>query len=496
MKNRGLLFTALALTGIIVGWGAFDATSLAGFANDSVRVMFQSRGWFIMITVNILLIACAWLAFSHHGAIRLGRDDDRPEFSTGSWLTMMFAAGMGVGLLFYGVAEPATHSLFAAQELSPRKAAGAAVFITIFHWGFHAWAIYGLTGLVIAYFSYRKGAPALLSSPLVVVFGTGRIPRTVGWAINVLAIYAIAIGLGGSVAMGVFQVQSGVADLLGMQESGLGLSFGIFAALCVAFFIPLLKDLGDGMARLSNLAIAITIGLLCYIVLAGPTSFLMGSMLDATGDYLSKCIWQGFHTYAYFGGEMTDWFGSWTLNYMVWWLAWAPFVGVFIARISKGRTIREYILGVLLAPTGFSIAWFSIWGSMGFAAAKAGSFDLTQARDNVDLATFSLLKSLPLADVTSLAVIAASFLFLVTSVVSAAYVLAMFSSGGDENPSTRIKLIWGALLGALGLVMIITDSVDDVRAIIALSANPFVFIVLLLLVCLLKALQKEKAVQP
>ena len=492
MNDRALMFTAIALTGTIVGWGAYDSIGLAGFADSVVQLMFQSRGWFIMLTTNILLISCAWLAFSRYGKIRLGQDEERPEFSTGSWLTMMFAAGMGVGLLFYGVAEPATHFLFAEQELPPRLAASASIFVTIFHWGFHAWAIYGLTGLVIAYFSYRIGAPTMLSSPIVVAFGTGWLPKTVGWGINVLAIYAIAIGLAGSVAMGVFQVQSGVADLVGIQGGGLGLSFGVFGVLCVAYFIPLLKDLGDGMAKLSNTAIAITIALLCYIVLTGPTSFLMSSTLDATGNYLSQAFWQGFHTYAFFGGEVADWFSSWTLNYMVWWLAWAPFVGVFIARISKGRTIREFVLGVLLAPTGFSIVWFSILGSMGFYSAKNGAFSLEQARDSADSATFALLESLPLSDVASVAVIIAASLFIVTSVVSAAYVLAMFSSGGDENPSTRVKLVWGALLGALGLVMIITESVDAVRSIIAMSANPFVFIILLLLVCLLKALKKEK----
>ncbi len=495
MNNRALMFTALGLTGGVVGWGAYDTVGLASFADSVVRVMFQSRGWFIMLTTNILLIACAWLAFSQNGKVRLGKDDDLPEFSTGSWLTMMFAAGMGVGLLFYGVAEPASHFLFAEQELSPRLASSASIFITIFHWGFHAWAIYGLTGLVIAYFSYRIGAPTMLSSPIIEVFGDGRLPKAVGWGINVLAIYAIAIGLAGSVAMGVFQVQSGVARLLGVEGGGLGLSFIVFAVLCVAYFIPLFKDLGDGMAKLSNVAIGITIALLCYIVLAGPTSFLMGSVLDATGSYLSQVVWQGFHTYAYFGGEVADWFSAWTLNYMVWWLAWAPFVGVFIARISKGRTIREFLLGVLLAPTGFSIAWFSILGSMGFYSANKGTFVLEQARDNADGATFALLESLPLSDIASVAVIIAAFLFIVTSVVSAAYVLAMFSSGGDENPSTRVKLVWGALLGALGLVMIITESVDAVRSIIAMSANPFVFIVLLLLVCLLKALKKEKGAQ-
>lgn len=482
----------MSLTALVVIWGIADTQGMAAMANQIVSTVFKSRGWFVMLTASLLLISCACLALSSKGSIRLGADSDRPEFSTFSWLTMMFAAGMGVGLLFYGVAEPMVHYEAISRHFPPSQAASVALFTTLFNWGLHAWAIYGLVGLTIAYFGFRRGRPQMLSTPLVCVFGDRGWPRALGWVVDVLAIYAIAIGLAGSVAMGVFQVKSGVLRLLGIADPGLGLSLGIFAVLCVAYFIPLMRELGKGMALLSNTAICITIALLLYILMTGPTGFLMGAVVESLGTYLDKLVVTSFATYTFWDEQVQRWYSDWTLNYIAWWLAWAPFVGVFIARISKGRTIREFLAGVLLMPTGFSLAWFGILGSMAFYQGYHGVIDATSITRDIDAATFVLLETLPLPLLTAVGTILAAMLFIVTSVVSATYVLAMFSAKGDQNPKKKLKFAWGVILGALGLVMIITESVDAVRSIIALSANPFVAIVLLLLVALLKALKEER----
>jgi glycine betaine transporter len=389
------------------------------------------------------------------------------------------------------VAEPVEHFTFISNYQHPREAAPHALFITIFHWGLHAWAIYGVSGLIMAYFSYRLGRPQLLSSPLRAVLGDGAVVRSTGFVVDTLAIYATAIGLAGSLAMGVFQVQSGVARILGLAEAGMPLALGVFFVLCAACALPLMVELGSGMAKLSNVAIVLTIGIMVFILLVGPTHFIMSSLVEMFGQYAANVIPHGFTTFSLWEQDVATWFSTWTLNYMVWWLAWSPFVGVFIARISKGRTIREYIAGVLLVPTGFSLCWFGILGSAGFYQAYYERFDHSIVAKDINAATFALLESFPLAMVTSGATILAAFLFIVTSVVSAAYVLAMFSNGGDPNPTVRLKLTWGAVLGALGLVMVITNSVAAVRSIIALSANPFIFIVLLLFVCLLRALKRE-----
>ncbi len=492
MLKSPLLVVALALTSIIAAWGVADPLGLAATASALVKIQFTSRAWFIMLTVSFMLIVCIWLVFSQYGSIVLGADDDVPEFSTISWLTMLFAAGMGVGLLYWGTAEPLTHYLAIVEEGGTREAASQALFITNFHWGLHAWAIYALTGLVMAYFSFRLGCPSLVSAPLIKVFGTNRMTTSVGWLSDLLAIVAIAIGLGGSIAMGVFQIKEGVDALFGWQDIGLTLAMIVFAVLCLAYFPPLLVDLSKGMAVLSNTAMGIAIALMVFVLLFGPTHFIMGGITQGFGEYFGSALVQGFRTYTFMDERTENWFQDWTLTYMVWWLAWAPFVGVFIARISKGRTIRAFVGGVVVVPTLFSIVWFGVFGGVGFHSAlntDGPILDLT--RNNASAVTFYVLEQYPASWLTISAVIAAAFLFVVTSVVSAAFVLGMFSSGGDLNPDARIKAIWGVILGALGLVMILSDSISAVKSIIALGALPFVFVVLLMVVSFLKALKDE-----
>ena len=443
MFKNSTFLVSIALTAVVMIWGAADITGMTSFAQNAVELLFRSRGWFVMLTVTVLLLCCVGLALSPTGKIRLGRDDDQPEFSTFSWMTMMFAAGMGVGLLFYGVSEPIIHFLFLEKHMQPQAAASKSLILTVFHWGFHAWAIYGLVGLVIAYFAFRHGEPQMLSAPIVRVFGKSSWARPVGWLVDVMTIYAIAIGLAGSFAMGVFQAQSGIVRLLDIQDPGLVLTLPIFVAVCAAYMYLLARDLSSGMAVLSNTAIIITACLLVYILLIGPTHFLMGTLIQTLGEYLVNVLSQGFQTYTFWEGETQKWFSDWTLNYMAWWLAWSPFVGVFIARISKGRTIRQFIVGVLLAPTGFSLCWFGILGAMGFFQAYNGTYDASIAQTDINATTFAMLETLPGAGITSLLTLVSALLFIITSVVSAAYVLAMFSEKGSQNPRTRIKLIWG-----------------------------------------------------
>jgi glycine betaine transporter len=486
MLKNPLLLIALTLTGII------DTAGLAQFSSTLTGVLFTSRGWFVMLSVSLLLILCIGIAISPYGKIKLGKDDDEPEFSTISWLTMLFAAGMGVGLLFWGTAEPLSHYKIIRNYADDFQAAEHALFITNFHWGLHAWAIYAITGLAMAYFSFRKGYPNLVSAPMKAVFGERGWTRSVGWLSDLMAIYAIAIGIGGSIAMGVFQIQSGVESLFGLQNSGLWLAAVIFAVLCLAYILPLMVDLSKGMAALSNIAMAIAGGLLIFILLTGPTHYMMSAITGSIGDYFARVVPHGFKTYTFFDEKVSTWFQSWTLTFMVWWFAWAPFVGVFIARISKGRTIREYLLGVILVPTFFSIFWFGVFGSAGFyEVLKLDASILEVVETNINDTTFFVLRYLPLSTLSIIATILAAFLFVVTSVVSAAFVLSMFASGGNLNPPTRTKLIWGTILGALGLVMILSNSIDAIKSIIGLAALPFVYIVLLITVCLLKALKSE-----
>ncbi|MEM6848360.1 MAG: BCCT family transporter, partial [Pseudomonadota bacterium] len=473
--SRILLIVSLALISAIGIWGVVDPESIVRLAAQAVNAYFESRGWFVMLTASGMLILCLALALSPYGSIRLGADDDRPEFSTPSWIAMLFAAGMGVGLLFWAVAEPLTHFAFGKEYLPDPLAASHALLATNFHWGIHAWAIYGATALTIAYFTFRRGTPMLVSGPLLSLFPGETWSKVVGWLCDLLAIVAIAIGVGGSIAMGVFQVADGVDVMMGGSKAAPWLIAAVFAVTVAAYLPPLLVDLGAGMSRLSNIAMAIAIALVAFVVVLGPTQFLLNSVVSSFGDYVTAAIPRGFQTLTFFDDEIGRWFKDWTLTYMVWWIAWGPFVGVFVARISRGRTIREFVLGVLIGPTLFSVIWFGAFGGIGLFDAMRGNGDLLAlTATNVERVTFGLLERLPFTFLTTAATVLAAFLFIVTSVVSAAFVLATFSIGGDPNPKPRIRLIWGLLLGLVGAAMVLSGSIDAVKQLIAIGALPFV----------------------
>ncbi len=492
-SSNALLGGSVAVIAAIGLWGVLDPEGIVAVASEIVDQYFKSRGWFVMLSVTGMLVLCLALAFSRFGDIRLGADDDRPEFSTPSWIAMLFAAGMGVGLLFWAVAEPLTHYRFGKEFLPAPIAAEQALLASNLNWGIHAWAIYGVTALTIAYFAFRRGTPMLVSAPIQNLFPGEAWARLVGWFSDFMAIVAIAIGVGGSIAMGVFQVADGAAVLIGQTDTGTWLVWAVFVLMVAAYIPPLMVDLGAGMSRLSNIAMSIAIGLVLYTVIMGPTEYLLNSVTNGFGLYLSSAVQRGLQTFSFFGDEIGRWFQDWTLTYMVWWIAWGPFVGVFIARISKGRTIREFVLGVLVGPTLFSIIWFGTFGGIGLFEALNGEGQLLAlTQTNVERVTFALLERLPFPFLTTLATVAAAFLFIVTSVVSAAFVLGMFSTGGDPDPKPIIRVIWGGLLGVLGAAMILSGSMEAVKKLIALGALPFVFITVLLVVCLIRALGEEK----
>ncbi len=492
MRNNLVLALALVITSAIAIWGVWDTNGLLVFVSRVVDVLFESRGWFIMLTVSTLTIVCLWLIFSSYGRIKLGQDDEEPEFSTISWLTMLFAAGMGVGLLYWGSAEPISHYLLISEKYPASKSALLALFITNFHWGIHAWSIYAIMGLVIAYFTFRRNTHMLVSAPIRKVFGKHIWTQIVGSISDLSAIVAIAIGVGGSIAMGVFQVQGGLENLFEIKSTGTTLALTIFSVLFIAYILPLMVDLNRGMVIISNTNMLGATLLMLFVLLAGPTHYLMGAIIESIGEYASRFLQHGFRTFTFVDWQTRNWFKSWTLTFMVWWLAWAPFVGVFIARISRGRTIREFILCVIFIPTLFSIFWFGVFGGIAFHEILNKNEHLLEVvKTDVNSTVFVVLESLPMGGLTSSLTILIAFLFIVTSVVSAAYVLSMFSTGGNLVPSIKLKLVWGVILGALGVVMILSGSIEAVRAIIALWAMPFVFIVLLLMVCLLKDLKRE-----
>lgn len=490
MKPNTVFLIALAICIPVGLWGVLAPEAMAGVVLGFTTWFMVGASWWWLALCSAFVILAAVLSLGPWGSIRLGADDDRPEFSTVSWIAMLFAGGMGAGLLFWGVAEPVTH--FAAPpglEGGTPEAARAAMVITNLHWGLHAWSIYGICALVIAYFSFRRGGKPLISTPLRGLIG-GRAERGVSVAADVLGVVAVVFGLAGSLAMGALQVRSGLASTLGTPQTE-GIALVILAVLFAAYMISTLTGVEKGMKLLSNINMILALGLMLFIMMAGPTAFIFESAVDSLGAYLSQIVSISFRLFPYEG--LTDWSASWTLTYLIWWLAWGPFVGVFIARISRGRTIREFCAGVILVPTLFSIVWFAVFGGAGIYVELFGPGGLAAlVADNVSEALFAFLGYFPLTGVLSAVALALIFIFLVTSADSGTFVLSMMTTDGRLDPPASAKIVWGSLVAIITAATLLSASVEVARAMATLGAIPFSAVLILQLVGFLRALADER----
>lgn len=469
-----------------IGWPKF----LEQTVNAATTAVFDSLDWFYLASVAAMLALALWLALGRYGKLRLGGDDEKPEFSTVSWLAMLFCAGMGAGLLFWGVAEPISH--FDRPPLGPGhtpEAARHALLLANFHWGFHAWAIYCLAALSLAFFRFRRGTPYLPGAPIRAGF-TGRWVSPTAKASDFIAVLAVAFGVAGSMALGVLQLQTGLQVATGASLSGPIVSFAILAVLVVAYMASAATSLDKGIKFLSNLNMGMAIALLLVVLLVGPTAQLMRGFVDSIGDYASGIVAISFRLYPY--EKVGGWLQSWTLTYLIWWIAWAPFVGVFIARISRGRTIKEFVYGVLFAPTIFTIFWFAVLGGTAIDIEVNGAGGIAQAvHQDVTIALFSVLNTLPMSTLLVALSVFLVFVFIVTSVDSATYVLSMMTSNGSMDPPRVRKLLWGLTVGVLTGALILSSSVATVRAIAISGAIPFTFVLLLQIGALMRALRQE-----
>lgn len=488
-SNLLFLLSVLLTTGIAV-WGIISPDALGNAAAGVTSTLFSAVGWFFLAAVTTFLLVCLALAMGRHGTVVLGKDHEKPEFTVTSWLAMLFAAGMGVGLVFWGVAEPIIHfSSPPTLEGGTADAAREAMVLTCFHWGLHAWAVYAMTALVIAYFGFRKGGPQLPGEPIRAVFKGWWAPG-VAWLADFIGTVAVALGVSGSIGMGVLQIQSGLHVTLGVSETSIPVALAIVAFLVTAYMLSASTGLDKGIRILSNLNMSIAVLLMLFVLVAGPTAYLLKSFLTGLGDYASSIVGMSLRLFPY--RDLDQWFQSWTLTYFIFWVAWAPFVGVFIARISRGRTIREFVLGVLAVPTLFSVLWFAVFGGTAIHEELHGLGGISQmAAEDVTRTLFFLFDRLPLSGLLSLTAVVLVFIFLVTSADSATFVLGMLSSGGSLNPSSSRKILWGVLIGALSTALMLTRDIDPLRAIITAGAVPFVLVMLLQMVALLRALREE-----
>ncbi len=485
---------------VIVGTSLISPEPFTHAVQQGNDLFKQQFDWLLLLLFSLCIVACLYLAMSRFGQIRLGRQDEQPEYATASWLAMLFAAGMGSGLVFWGAAEPLYHFHRPPPSLEGVDAASLArqaFVITLFHWGIHAWAIYALCALTIAYFSYRHGWPMLPSSPILAMVTTPEAPltpiqRMVKLLVDGIAVLAVIFGVIGSLGQGVLQMSGGVNAL---WFSGGGDVQSLFpwlmGVLTLAFMLSASTGLRHGIKWLSDLNILLSILLMACILCWGPTLFMLRTAVGAIGDYLSQLIELSFNMRHLDGGG--EWMRSWTLNLLLWWVAWGPFVGVFIARISRGRTIRQFMLGVVLVPTFFSLVWFSIMGGAAMHQALHGNAMLaTLAVNDAYQVTYTLLGGLPWATWLQTLILILIFIFLVTSADSGTYVLAMFSSHGQARPPVLARLFWGTLLAILAYTTLQVAATGMLmRAVAASGGIPFLAVLLVQFIALSRALKKE-----
>ncbi|CAM3945686.1 Glycine betaine transporter [Pseudomonas reidholzensis] len=445
--------------------------------------------WFYILAVAIILGTVVFLGISRYGDIKLGPDHSTPDYSSTTWFAMLFSAGMGIGLMFFGVAEPVMHFLKPPLgEGGTVLAAGEAMRITFFHWGLHAWAIYAIVALILAYFSYRHGLPLTLRSALYPLIGE-RIYGPIGHAVDIFAIIGTVFGVATSLGFGVSQINTGLNALFGVPVST-PVQIGLIIGTTLLATLSVVSGLDKGIRRLSELNLGLAVLLLLMVVLLGPTVLILQTFVQNTGGYLSEIVSRTLNLYAY---QPTDWIGGWTLFYWGWWLAWSPFVGLFIARISRGRTIREFVMGVLLVPTAFTLLWMTVFGNTAIhMILDQGLRDLAQAVDqDTSLALFAFLEHFPFSTAISTLAVVMVVVFFVTSADSGAMVVDMLASGGQENTPIRQRIFWASSMGLVAIALLLADGLKALQTATIASALPFTIALLCSMRGLLKALKLD-----
>lgn len=489
-----VLFISLSIILLFVLWGAFAPDQLAGSAMMVFEYSIRNFGWFFLISTFGFLIFSFYLAFSKYGRIKLGKDDDEPAYSTATWFAMLFSAGMGIGLVFWGVSEPLSHFLTPPEgaEGASVEAARLAMRYSFFHWGLHPWAIYTTIALTLAYFQFRKGKTGLISASFSPLLGD-KSNGPIGKMIDVLAIIATAFGVATSLGLGALQINGGLNHLFGISINPT-IQVAIIGIVTVFFLISATTGLDRGIRILSNTNLLIAVLLLVFVLIVGPTSFILDIFTTTMGGYLQNLINMSLRLTPFTQGT---WVGSWTLFYWAWWIAWGPFVGTFIARVSKGRTIKEFVLGVLLVPSLFGFIWFSVFGGTGLHLELIDHYPIAAAaKKDVTSALFLTLEQLPLGTILAAIATLLVITFFITSADSATFVLGMLSTKGDPNPSNRVKIVWGILQSSIAIVLLLSGGLNGLQTASIVAAVPFAVIIIGMCISLMLALrQDEKALR-
>jgi choline/glycine/proline betaine transport protein len=487
-----VFFASVTIILLMVVGSLVSVQQTSSFFADLQGIIAQRAGWFFILVVNIFLLFGVAVVLSPAGRIRLGGDDAVPAFGRSSWFAMLFSAGMGIGLLFFGVAEPLYHFTappLAGVEPESAEAAALAMRTTYFHWGLHAWGIYALVGLALAYFSFNRGLPLTLRSAFVPLLGD-RVHGPMGSVIDTLAVVATLFGVATSLGIGVQQINAGLDYLFGIAPTP-STQLILIASITGLATVSVVSGLNKGIRRLSEFNIVVALILLLFVLVAGPTLFQLNGWVQNMGQYAQRFLALSTWTETYQG---TRWQNGWTVFYWAWWIAWSPFVGMFIARISRGRTIREFMLGVLLVPTLVTFLWLSLFGNAALHRELFGPGGLADAvQANLPVALFELFSDMPLGALASGLAVVVVITFFVTSSDSGSLVIDIITAGGNTNPPKPQRIFWALAEGAVAAALLLGGGLAALQTASITTGLPFAVVLLLMCWSLGRALRADVA---
>ena len=480
--------SALLIVGFIVFGSLFG--ELAGEVFSQLQSFMTHRfRWLFIILMNVTVVFSLYIALSRYGDIRLGHQTEHPEYSLLSWFGMLFSAGIGIGLLYWGTAEPLYHFMSPPMgQAETVEAAKQAMSISFLHWGIHAWALYCVVALSLAYFHYRRGLPLSIRSVLYPLIGQ-KIYGKWGHVVDTLAVFGTMFGVVTSLGLGAMQINAGFSNVFGIPNN-VPVQLCLIAIITAMATLSVMMGLDKGIKRLSDINIVLTVLLLGFMLFFGPTQFIIDSFIENIGNYVSQLIPLGFWSEAY---SNTDWQANWTIFYWAWWVSWSPFVGIFVARISRGRTIREFIFGVLFIPMLLLFFWFTTFGGSAVHMELMGNYGLIEAvKADYGSAIFKLIEYYPLTKPLTLVIVVMIMLWFVTSSDSASFVIDMLTAGGDTNPPKIQRLFWALSQGVIAAVLLVAGGLSALQAVAIIAGFPFAIVVFVMMYCLWRGLTRDR----
>jgi len=496
--DRVVFGVTAAITVAFVIWGSLGTDSLKNASDKMLSGLIHNGGWAFMLAASGFVVFALWLAISRYGRIHLGAEGEEPEFKTVSWVAMMFSAGMGIGLMFYGVSEPLSHYTTPPPGTDPADSAErmqTAMATTLFHWTLHPWAIYAVVGLAIAYSTFRKRRRQTISAVFTPLIGEKHANGNVGRAIDVLAIIATVFGSAASLGLGALQIGSGFTELDWMDKVSDSLLVVIIAVLTVAFVASAISGIEKGIQWLSNINMVLALVLAVFVFIAGPTVIVLDLLPTSFFSYLGDLPQLAGRTEASTGEGVADWLGSWTVFYWAWWISWTPFVGMFIARISRGRTIRQFVGGVILVPSTVSLVWFAIFGGTAMKLKEGGALS---GESTPEGQLFGVLQEFPIATATSLLVMILVGIFFVSGADAASIVMGTLSQKGALEPGRFVVVFWGVVTGAVAAIMLLVgtegNALQGLQNLTILAAAPFVLVMIGMCISLMRDLRRDPVI--